>query len=232
MLLLVLVEQDRPGDGRGVAPEAAPAPKPRRAALPLLTAVVVTVGLVAAGLFVDRFDAAHPRQTRLAYALDTATGEAVWGSRSAAPSADSERFFATKDWATRPAQAADLRAPELSVIKDETAGGGRTLTLRLKPTGEAPVAGLTVMSPEGAAPVSYSTIGPITVNDRRISTGTGFAYHAPPEELEVTLVLPAGPARIQAFEQGHDLSILPGYQPMPETIVMYPQTTVFRVHTL
>jgi hypothetical protein len=232
MLLLPLVEQDRPGDGRGVTPEGAPAPRSRRVALPLLTAVVATVGLVAAGLFVDRFDAAHPRQTRLAYALDTATGEAVWGSRSGTPSADSERFFAAEGWATRPAQAADLRAPELSVVKDETAGGGRTLTLRLRPTGAAPVTGLTVMSPEGAEPVSDSTVGPITVNDRRISTGTGFAYHAPPEELEVTLVLPAGPARIQAFEQGHDLSALPGYQPMPETIIVYPQSTVFRVHTL
>lgn len=232
MLLLPLVERGRPGDGRGVAPEGAPAPKPRRAALPLLTAVIVTVGLVAAGLFVDRFDAAHPRQTRLAYALDTATGEAVWGSRSETPSADSKRFFAAEGWATRPAQAAGLRAPELSVVKDETTGGHRTLTLRLKPTGDVPVTGLTVMSSEGAEPVSDSTVGPITVNDRRISTGTGFAYHAPPEEVEVTLVLPPGPARIQAFEQGHDLSALPGYQPMPETIIMYPQSTVFRVHTL
>ncbi len=104
MLLLPLVERDRPEDGRSAVP------RPRRAALPLLTALVVTVGLLAAGLFVDRFDAAHPRQTRLAYALDTATGEAVWGSRSEPPSAGSERFFAAEGWATRPAPAADQRA--------------------------------------------------------------------------------------------------------------------------
>ncbi|MCA2176595.1 M28 family peptidase [Nonomuraea glycinis] len=231
MLLLPLVERDRPGDGRGVAPDAQAA-KPRRAALPLLTAVIVTAGLVAAGLFVDRFDAAHPRQTRLAYALDTATGEAVWGSRTGTPSPDSKRFFAAEGWATRPAQAADLRAPELSVVKDETTGGHRALTLRLKPTGDAPVTGLTIMSSEGAKPVSDSTIGPITVNGRRLSRATGFAYHAPPEELEVTLVLPPGPARLQAYEQGHNLSAIPGYQPAPDTIIMYPQSTVFRVHQL
>ncbi|MGN9787455.1 M28 family peptidase [Nonomuraea sp. ZG12] len=237
MLLLPLVERERPGaaepvDGRSPTAEDAPAPKPRRAALPLLTAVVVTVGLVAAGLLVDRFDAAHPRQHRLAYAMDAVTGEAVWGSRSEPPSADSERFFGTDAWATRPAQAADRRAPELSVVKDETTGGHRTLTLRLKPTGDAPITGLAIMSVEGAAPISDSAIGPITVNDRRIGTGTGFAYHAPPEELEVTLVLPSGPARIQAFEQTHNLSALPGYRPPPETIIMYPEATVFQVHTL
>ncbi len=226
-----LVEPGRPGDGRSVA-SGAQAVKHRRAALPLLTAVIVTVGLVAAGLLVDRFDAAHPRQTRLAYALDTATGEAVWGSRSETPSADSKRFFAAEGWATRPAQAAALRAPELSVVKDETTGGHRTLTLRLKPTGDAPVTGLTIMSSEGAKPVSDSTIGPITVNGRRLSRATGFAYHAPPEELEVTLVLPPGPARLQAYEQGHNLSAIPGYQPAPDTIIMYPQSTIFRVHQL
>ncbi|WP_336207463.1 M20/M25/M40 family metallo-hydrolase [Nonomuraea sp. LPB2021202275-12-8] len=242
MLLLPLSERSRP---RTPAEQAEPPRTRRRAVLPLLTAVALTAGLVVTGLYVDRFDAAHPRQTRLAYAMDAATGQAVWGARSESAGADSERFFADDGWATRPAQAAGLRAPELSVAKDETAGGRRTLTLRLKPTGEAPITGLRIVPGEGpagatgtgspAAPAAApgtSSNGSITVNGRRLSTSVGFAYHAPPGTLEVTLVLPPGPARIRAFEQSHDLSVVPGHTPVPGTISMSPLATVFQVHTL
>jgi len=214
----------------------------RRSALPPLVTVALAVALMAAGLYVDRFDAAHPQQTRLSYALDAATGQAVWGSRSEPSAADSERFFGSDGWATKPAQAASgLRAPGLSVVKDETAAGRRTLTVRLTPTGSAPITGLSVLSPiptdsqpRPEAVASGSGTGAlITVNGRRLSNGsTGFAYHAPTRTLEVTLALPEGQAHLRAFEQAHDLSAVPGYRPPADTVVVNPLTTVFQVHSL
>ncbi|MEV0235158.1 M20/M25/M40 family metallo-hydrolase [Nonomuraea sp. NPDC050786] len=188
--------------------------RPRWAAL---VAGVTAVGLVAAGLVVDRFDAGHPRQVRLAYAMDAGTGQAVWGRRSGG--GGGERWFGEQGWETEPApKATALRSPFLSVVKDVTSGGRRTLTLRLTPTGRAPVVGL-----------SASPAGPLTVDGRELRTGKGFAYHAPAGPLEVTMVVRAGaPARIRIFEEAYDLSVVPGYKPIPGAVAMGPRTTVFR----
>ncbi|WP_049560752.1 M28 family peptidase [Nonomuraea sp. SBT364] len=213
LLLLPLVDHLLPAGG----------PRERRGFLPPLTVAAAAVVLLAAGLVVDRFDAAHPRQVRLAYAMDAGAGRAVWGTRSATATPGSEHFFTSGTWTATPAGPASLRAPELAVLKDETTATQRTLTLRLKPTGGAPVTGLSLAP--GAAPAR------ITVNGRSL-TSTGFAYHAPPEDLRVTLTLPPGPAQVRVFEQSHDLPSLPGYQAVPDSILMNPLATIFRVHPL
>ncbi|MEU4571062.1 M28 family peptidase [Nonomuraea sp. NPDC023979] len=216
LLLLPLLKQSPPAD-------AASPGRRGRAFLPPLVAVAAAVALLAAGLFADPFDAAHPRQLRLAYAMDAGEKRAVWGTRTDTATPGSEHFFPTGAWTTTTAQPAPLRAPALSVLDDQTTPTGRTLTLRLTPTGDAPVTGLSL--PPGAAPAR------MTVNGRDL-TSTGFAYHAPPGELRVTLTLPPGPARLRAFEQSHDLPSLPGYQPTPDTVVMNPLATVFQDHPL
>ncbi|MFG1946053.1 M20/M25/M40 family metallo-hydrolase [Nonomuraea sp. NPDC048826] len=130
---------------------ALPALDRRRALRSPAVAVALTAALVAAGLAVDRFDAAHPRQARVAYALDTATGQALWGRRGeAAKPEDSVRFFGDDGWTTTPARAAALKSPEVQVLKDETTGDLRTLTLRLTPSGATPIVGL-AMEPSDPA---------------------------------------------------------------------------------
>ncbi|MEV0590197.1 M20/M25/M40 family metallo-hydrolase [Nonomuraea cavernae] len=193
-----------------------------RALLPPVTGLVAAVALLGAGLAVDRFDAGHPRQTRVAYAMDTATGTAVWGSRSAQQSAESERFFDDGGWATTPAQASThLRAPSVDVLKDETSGDRRTLTLRLTPGAGGPVTGLSLAEPV-----------PITVDGRELGGRSGFAYHVPAGPLEVTLVLPPAKTQVRVFTRGHDLSVVPGFTPQPDTAYLAPQTTAFQTHTL
>ncbi|MEU8249843.1 M20/M25/M40 family metallo-hydrolase [Nonomuraea sp. NPDC048916] len=201
--------------------EVRPWPR-RRAVLVPVAGLAAAVALLGAGLVVDRFDAEHPRQTSVAYATDTATGAAVWGSRSGEESAESERFFDDGRWATTPAQTSTLlRAPSVDVVKDETSGERRTLTLRLTPEAGAPTTGLSLAEPV-----------PITVDGRELGKRRGFAYHAPAGPLEVTLVLPPAKTQIRIFTRSHDLSVVPGFTPPPNTVNLTPQATAFRTHTL
>ncbi|NBE94053.1 M28 family peptidase [Nonomuraea sp. KC401] len=188
-----------------------------------VAAAVTAVGLIVAGLAVDRFDAEHPRQVRLAYAMDEGSGQAVWGRLTDEAGNDGKRWFGQDGWATEPApKAAVLRAPALDVLKDESAAGRRTLTLRLTPAG-TPLVGLSV----------ESRLGPLVVDGRELRTGNGFTYHAPSGPLEVTLVVRAGETtRVRVFGRGYDLSVVPGYEPPAETAVMGPQATVFREVTV
>ncbi|SEG98434.1 Peptidase family M28 [Nonomuraea solani] len=188
-----------------------------------LVPLVAAVGLVAAGLVVDRFDAAYPRQRWLVYAMDAGTGQAVWGRRSQETTGESVRWFGEKGWAAEPAPPANsLGAPALAVVKDVTSGGRRTLTLRLTPTGRAPVAGLSV-TPRAA----------LTVDGRDLRAASGFAYHAPSGPIDITLAVRAGAqARIRIFERAYDLSVVPGYRRDPRIAVMGPMTTVFREVTV
>ncbi|MBB5082806.1 M20/M25/M40 family metallo-hydrolase [Nonomuraea endophytica] len=188
---------------------------PGRTVLPGLA--VAAVALIAAGLFADRFDPAHPRQERVAYAIDTGTGEARWG-RPGGDSADSVRFFGGPGMATSRAPVAPLRAPELAVLKDTTSGGVRTMTLRLTPSGAAPMVGLEV---EGQRPK-------MTVAGRELGERVGFAFHAPPAGgVEVTLTLRAGEAKIRVYQQEYDMSVIPGYRVPEGSVQVRPRTTAF-----
>ncbi|MFI6499776.1 M28 family peptidase [Nonomuraea typhae] len=187
----------------------------RRTVLAVLP--VAAVALIAAGLVADRFDTAHPRQDAVAYAVDTAAKEARWG-RFGGVSADSARFFGDVDMVTSPAPVAPLRAPELTVLKDVTSGGTRTLTVRLTPAGPAPAVGLGVGKP-GAK---------ITVAGRDLGERSGFTFHAPPAGgVEATLVVPAGETQIRIFQHAYDMSVIPGYRLPAETMQMRPLTTAF-----
>ncbi|MFD9942027.1 M20/M25/M40 family metallo-hydrolase [Nonomuraea sp. NPDC059023] len=178
---------------------------------------VAAVALIAAGLYADRFDPAHPRQEHVSYAIDTGTGEARWG-RPGGGGADGVRFFGEEDMTTSRAPAAPLRAPGLTVLKDTTSGDVRTMALRLTPSGAAPVVGLDV---EGQRPK-------ITVAGRELGERAGFAFHAPPAEgVEVTLTLRAGEAKIRIYQQEYDMSVIPGYRVPEGSMQLRPSTTAF-----
>lgn len=184
----------------------------------LAVASVATVALLVAGLVVDRFDAAHPRQARLAYAVDNGSGTAVWGEPGSG-SADSVRYFGDTGYGTRPAPVARLADPRLTVVRS---GPGRRVVVRLTPSGDVPVVGL-----------SLGQAVPISVDGKALGKRKGFAYHAPPQGgLEVTLDLPDGPTPVRAFQEAYDLSVVPGFRPAPDTAYLRPSVTAFRVHRL
>ncbi|GGQ29368.1 aminopeptidase [Streptosporangium pseudovulgare] len=192
-----------------------------------VTAVAVAAStaaavLLAAGPAVDRFDSEHPRQAHLAYALDTGSGTAVWGEPGAT-SPDSARYFGEDGYGTRPAPVARLAEPRLTVVRSGPGpGAGRRVVVRLTPSGDAPVVGLSL---ERAVPVS--------VDGRALGRRKGFAYHAPPAGgVEVTLDLPAGRSAVRAFQEVYDLSVVPGFRPAPDTAYLRPSAVAFRVHRL
>lgn len=108
----------------------------------------------------------------------------------------------------RQAPVAPLTAPEVKVLNQS----GGTVRLRLVPTGKAPIVGL------------ETDAATITVAGRQLKKG--FSYLNPPAEgLEVTLT---GATKVRAFEEAHDMSVVPGYKLPDDTVNRHPATKVFR----
>ncbi|WP_166846603.1 M28 family peptidase [Isoptericola sp. BMS4] len=194
----------------------------------------VTVVALVTGFAVDRFDADHPEPTRLAYALDADSGEALWVSDEASPSDWTAQYVGHRDdlssafpplhgdvW-TGPADAADLPAPEVRVVADETAGGERTVTLRVTPGEGAPVGTAGALryveldSADGGARVLAAElegrevpVGPRGVLDTR--------FYAPgPDGFEAVVTVPAGDELdLRVVAAGGGLEGLPGFVDRP-----------------
>ncbi|RKF26105.1 M28 family peptidase [Micromonospora globbae] len=205
----------------------------RLGALPALAAAVAAVVCAGVGLRVDRFDAAHPAPTHLMYALDAGTGEAHWLSRETDPQPWTGRYVrdrtATDDFPALgdgtflggPAQAANLPAPKLDVLADSTAGGERTLRLRLTPQRPVRLASLHVDTTTATvlrAEVAGRSV-PVEAHDGK--WGFGVVFHAPPAEgIEVTLTVTPKADRVglRAMDASDGLDGLPGYQPRPADV--------------
>jgi hypothetical protein len=131
---------------------------PRRAYLVPVAATVVGLALFAAGLRIDTFDARHPRQTSLVYALDADRGQAVWISSDPAPApwtdryVDAERtesddrfpgspiFSFPPSYHTGAASVAQLKSPNVTVTQSRQDGDTRDLELRVAPGGASRLA--------------------------------------------------------------------------------------------
>ena len=188
----------------------------------------------AAGLSVDRFDAAHPALTQLMYALDADNGTAQWLSDEPSvqkwtvavrlrPAAHGQRRrcrrSGPKQVRTGPAQAAALPAPETRPSsRTRQSGGTRTLTLRLTP--QRPVR-LVTPARRAPAPGAAATVGgrpvPVTAQPPDGRWGFGFVFHGPPAGgVEVTLTVRAsGPVKFRAMDGSDGLGELPGFHARP-----------------
>ena len=206
----------------------------RRGAAPTLAAALTVVACIAAGLTVDRFDAAHPAPTHLMYALDTDTGQARWLSAESkpqrwtgqyvsgdrAPVIDTLPAFGPAKLLAGPAQPVQLPAPTLTPSADTTTGDLRTVTFRLVP--RRPVRLITLHVNAEA------TVTAATVSGRKVPTdrtaggpwGFGFVFHAPPPDgIEVTLTVPAKiPLRLRAMDASDGLATVPGFRARPPEV--------------
>ncbi|MFI7603887.1 M28 family peptidase [Micromonospora sp. NPDC049366] len=201
----------------------------RLGALPALAAAVAAVVCAGVGLRVDRFDAAHPAPTHLMYALDAGTRQARWLSHETGPQPWTDRYvdgeqdvsddfpgLGDGELRVGPAPAADLPAPKLEVLADTTAGGDRTLRLRVTPQRQVRLMSLHVDTTTAAvrrAEVAGRSV-PVEARDGR--WGFGVVFHAPPAEgIEVTLTVTptGGPVALRAMDASDGLDALPGFQP-------------------
>jgi hypothetical protein len=230
------------------------------AAAPGLTAGVLAVGCLIAGLVVDHFDAEHPAPAQLAYALDADSGQAWWASTDArsapnnpTPSSSGcssaplqcqladppasgptspgewlgQYITGTEDLGesfglfgagvgTGPAQAADLPAPELTVVSDTAAQDRRQLTVTVRSQRDARLIYLDL--PDSV--VLAATVDGRDVPPEGLAGRFGFVFHAPPDAgLTVTLELQSpSPAKIRLMDGTDGLDGLPGFTPRPEGI--------------
>ncbi|MFJ6195842.1 M28 family peptidase [Micromonospora sp. NPDC092111] len=209
-------------------------------ALPAVAAALAATVFAGVGLAVDRFDAAHPVPTHLMYALDADTNEAEWITREEEPQPWTKEYAGShfseylgrvfpglgeESVRTGVAPAANLPAPTVQVLSDSTAGGERTLRLRLLP--QRPVRLATLHVDATTAEVRRAEVAGRTVPVGRQPTaeeatfdrwGLGIVFHAPPPEgVEITLtVLPrAGKVNLRAMDASDGLDALPGFRPRP-----------------
>lgn len=215
-----------------------------RRLLPLagaLTFVVFAVmGSVTAGL-----SAEQPKSNNLFYALDADAGRAIWASTDRAPDEWTGQFFKDgaqrggadgylisprEDFLTAAAPAAPLPAPAAEVLSDSTAGGERTLRLRLRSMRQAPSIQVEVLT---GVPLKEAL-----VNNRRIEEPSaspaqggqqqawGFEYYAPSSDgIELSLTLPAGqPVKLKVADRSFELPSGPGlsYSKRPDYMIPTP----------
>ncbi|WP_432900813.1 M28 family peptidase [Micromonospora matsumotoense] len=209
----------------------------RLGALPAVAAALAATVFAGVGLAVDRFDAAHPVPTHLMYALDAGTGTARWISREADPQPWTDGYvdgpaalagfpgLGGTDLRTGPAPAANLPAPTVQVLADTTAGGLRTLRLRLLP--QRTVRLTTLHVDATTAEVTRAEVAgrevPVgrqpTVEEASLDRwGFGIVFHAPPAEgVEITLTMRprAGQVSLRAMDASDGLDALPGFRPRP-----------------
>ncbi|WP_402467589.1 M28 family peptidase [Isoptericola aurantiacus] len=197
---------------------------------------VLAVGAFGVGLAVDSFDAEHPEPTKLAYALDADDGTAWWVTDEADPSdwtaqyADSRTdlsgtfpMFHDDVWAG-PAETADLPAPSVEVVSDETAGDERTLTLRVRPgDGEIGTAGALRYIELNSADITDQVLT-ASVAGRDVPVADDGVldtrFYAPGADgFEAVVTVPAGDdLQLRVVSAGGGLDGLPGFDGRPDGI--------------
>ncbi|MCA5893296.1 M28 family peptidase [Isoptericola sp. NEAU-Y5] len=192
-----------------------------------LTVVALLVGLV-----VDDFDARHPEPTRLAYALDADTGQALWVSDEGTPSDWTGQLverqqdlsgpfpmFHGEVWTGR-ADAADLPAPEVTVVSDETSSEGRTLTLTVRPgegarIGTSDALRYVELDADGVTSAVLSGRELPVGGDGHLST----RHYTPAGGVELVVTLPAGrELDLRVVAGGGGLEDLPGFVARPADV--------------
>ncbi|TFV50285.1 M20/M25/M40 family metallo-hydrolase [Blastococcus sp. TF02A_35] len=210
-------------------------PRPARlaAALVPVGALAVAAACALTGLSVDRFDAAHPVPSRLAYLLDADRGEARWVSTETTPGEWTGRFvdgpgtlgadypyLAGRDVQTGPAEAVDLPAPEVAVVSDAVVGGLREITVRVTPRRDDVRLVDLELSVDGGTVVRGRIGGRAFPEGALGQERLRVTFHAPPAEgLQAAFTVDGeGAVRLRATDAGDGLSGLPGYQPRPEGV--------------
>ncbi|MFJ8688385.1 M28 family peptidase [Micromonospora wenchangensis] len=209
----------------------------RLGALPAVAAALAAALFAGVGLAVDRFDADHPVPTHLMYALDADTNEAQWLTREEEPQSWTDGYvdgpaavdgfpgLGDPDLRGGPAPAANLPAPTVQVLADTTAGGLRTLRLRLLPQRTVRLATLHVDAT--TAEVTRAEVAgrevpvgrQLTVEEASLDRwGFGIVFHAPPADgVEITLTVRprARQVAVRAMDASDGLEGLPGFRERP-----------------
>jgi hypothetical protein len=215
-----------------------PEEEPRRrgswlpvAAVPA-TALVLAATCTGVGLAADRFDAAHPVPSRLAYVLDRDSGKASWVSTEHSPGAYTAGFVGTRSelpadypylggevWSGR-AEPADLAGAEVRTLSDTLLGTRRELTVRVTPQ-RAGVRMLVLdLRVDGGTVVAARAAGRAVPDDELGDHRVWVVFHAPPDGgLQASFSIEGGgTADLRVVDGSDGLEGLPGYEPRPDGV--------------
>jgi len=205
----------------------------------LLPGIALVIGLtfILLGSLTSGFTRDRPQPTNIFYALNADNGKAVWASTDPRLNNWTIDFFseglktgAITDYIpsffnrfnSSPAQVAQLPAPEVALLGDETNNGVRSVRLRVTSRREAPFLSVTLES-------ATDVIG-ASVNGRQIENSHMAAqhdpnqpwellYYAPPAEgIDLNLeIRPSQPLNIRVRDQSFELpaSLLASFKPRP-----------------
>jgi hypothetical protein len=202
---------------------------------------MVGLALFAVGLRIDTFDARHPRQTSLVYALDADRGQAMWISSDPAPAPWTDRYVEAErtgaddrfpgspifsfppSYHTGAASVAQLQPPNVTVTQSRQDGDTRDLELRVAPGGASRLA---LYADSRAHTLVAATVDGVRVVEASGQTqGTGqpkwgFVFHAtPPEGIDVRLrVRGEGPLPLRVVAYRGGLPQVPELTPVPDDL--------------
>jgi hypothetical protein len=196
------------------------------------TVLALAVACTLVGLSVDRFDAAHPVPSRLAYVLDRDTGQALWvsterrpgtytvgyvGSRFALPAA--YPYLGGEVWSGR-AEPVDLAAAEVATVSDALLGGRRELTVRVTPRRPGVRMLVLDLRVDGGTVVAGRVAGRAVPAEELGRDRAWIVFHAPPEGgLQASFGIEGGGAAdLRVIDASDGLEGLPGHEPRPEGV--------------
>lgn len=206
----------------------------KRWVLPV-TAFVLSVGFIGAGLVTAGFDRRHPQMNQVFYGLNADTGKAVWGSIDDVPDAWTSQFFPENfdrgpltDFFPRTrltfmqseAPAASLEAPKAELLEDRREGEVRVLRLQISSPRKAPV--ISAYIDPSAGVVSAS------LNGKKIEENWDEApwllqyYGVPEAGAELTLrVKSSQPLKLRIHDRSYQLPNV-SYQARPDNLMPMP----------
>ena len=197
------------------------------------TAVVLAVACAALGLSADRFDAAHPVPSQLAYAMDRDTGQAWWASTEDDPGSYTARYVdgrgtlpvefpyvGGQEVATGEAPMADLPAPMVTPVSDGLVGGKRQITVRVTP--QRPGVRLLVLdlSVDGGTVTRAQGAGRAVPEGSLGEDHLWITFHAPPDGgLQASFTVEGdGPVTLRVIDGSDGLAGMPGFAPRPDGV--------------
>jgi len=195
-------------------------------------ALALAVAFTGVGLSLDRFDAAHPVPSRLAYALDTDTGQASWLSTEQSPGDWTTGFVGTRTelpvdlpyldgpvWSGR-AEPADLAAAEVETVSDSVLGARRELSVRVTPQRSGVRMLVLDLHVEGGTVVAGRVAGRAVPEAELGEDRAWIVFHAPPEGgLPASFSIEGGGAvTLRVVDVSDGLAALPGYEPRPDGV--------------
>jgi hypothetical protein len=209
-----------------------------------VAAMAVCAGFLIAASLTSHFDASHPKQNDLFYALQAETGQAVWASTSDKADEWTSQFFSTKasikgmpdffpgrPWRflTNEATPVALAAPQIELLADNKSDAGRTLHVRVTSPRQAPVIALYV---DADAEVQGTDVNgkPVTqgISGAKSSHPNSWSlryYALPAEGIELSLVSKSQqPIKIRAVDQSYELPNIPNttYRARPDSMIPAP----------